>query len=464
MRVRGKRAKATARKPPSERAIRQSQGRSLRAKCPRSGHAIVCAKGAQRDPLSLIEKSNEGRVKRLLPIRFSRMLESPFAFFRGTAVIQAHDLRNTPSAGVTVQSCGDCHLMNFGAFASPERTLIFDINDFDETLPAPFEWDVKRLATSFVLASRWRNFNKREGRNTAQAAVKCYREQMAVFSGMRTIDVWYARITIDDLIERFSSDRELRKALSDAVVAAHKRTSENVFHKITRDVKGRPRIVDQPPLMYHLGQADSEWKKDVIHFFKAYRATLPPDRRLLLDRYELVDTAFKVVGVGSVGTHCYVTLWMADVDDPLFLQVKEALPSVLEGIAGSSTYDNDGERVVIGQKLMQSASDIFLGWSRHPEGNHFYVRQLRDQKVSVELATASQRTLVLYAQLCGQALARAHAKSGKASEISGYLGAGANFDDAITDYALAYADQVEQDYAAFRKAVRSGRFPTTTSK
>ena len=402
-------------------------------------------------------------MKSLLPVRFSRMLESPFAFFRGTAVIQANDLKDSPSAGIIVQSCGDCHLMNFGVFASPERTLMFDINDFDETLPAPFEWDVKRLASSFVLAARWRNFGKHEGRDTSRAMVKAYREHVARFAAMSVLDVWYARVTVDDVIEEFGSDPQIRKTLDEAVATAHKRTSEAVFHKITRDVRGRPRIMDQPPLIYHLNPSEFDVKRDMLPFFQAYRSTLSPDRQALIDRYQLVDAAFKVAGVGSVGTHCYVTLWMADLDDPLFLQMKQALPSVLEGLTGSCPYENNGERVVIGQRLMQSASDIFLGWSRDPRGNDFYVRQLRDQKVSADLATMSQRGLLVYAQMCGQTLARAHAKSGKASEISGYLGSGPNFDDAITDYAMAYADQVEKDYEAFRNAARSARLPTETS-
>jgi uncharacterized protein (DUF2252 family) len=456
-------AKTKVKKSVSQRASRQSEGRSLRAKCPRSAHSTVVQKTAQRDPLLLIEKSNQGRVERLLPVRFSRMLESPFAFFRGTAAIQAEDLRGTPSAGIVVQSCGDCHLMNFGAFASPERTLIFDINDFDETLPAPFEWDVKRLATSFVLASRWRNFRKREAENTSRAAVEAYREQMTAFAGMSALDVWYARISIDDLLHRFAKDPEIQKKFDEAVTAAQKRTSEAVFHKITRDVKGKPRIMDQPPLMYHLDSSEVDWGKDIVPFFEAYRATLSQDRRVLFDRYQLVDAVFKVVGVGSVGTHCYVALWMADVDDPLFLQVKQALPSVLADAAGPSSYPNDGERVVIGQRIMQSASDIFLGWTRGPRNNDFYVRQLRDQKVSIDLTSSSERGLVVYAVLCGQTLARAHGRSGKAAEISGYLGSGNNFDDAIVDYAVAYADQVEKDYDAFRDAVKGGRFPTETS-
>jgi uncharacterized protein (DUF2252 family) len=416
-----------------------------------------------RDPLSLIEKSNKGRVKHLLPIRFTRMLESPFAFFRGTAIVQAHDLKSTPSAGIVVQSCGDCHLMNFSAFASPERTLIFDINDFDETLPAPFEWDLKRLASSFVLASRWRKFGKHEMRDASRTMVKAYREQMAKFAEMSMLDVWYARIVVDDLMDRLGKDPEVRKQLSRVVDSAHKQTSEAVFHKMTRDVKGRPRIMDQPPLVFHLDDSEFNLQKEVIPFFEAYKATLPADRRVLFDRYELVDAAFKVVGVGSVGTHSYMTLWMADVDDPLFLQVKQALPSVLEGPAGCSTHENNGERVVIGQRVMQSASDIFLGWTRGPQGDDFYVRQLRDQKVSPDLATTTERSLVLYAKLCGQALARAHAKSGKAAQISGYLGSGKNFDYAVSNYAVSYADQVEKDYDAFSVAARAGRFPTETS-
>jgi uncharacterized protein (DUF2252 family) len=447
----------------SRRAAQRSKGLSLRTKCPRSSHSKTALSHSVRDPLSLIEESNKGRVKNLLPIRFSRMLESPFAFFRGTAVVQAHDLKSTPATGIVVQSCGDCHLMNFSVFASPERTLIFDINDFDETLPAPFEWDVKRLASSFVLASRWQKFNKREARDASRTVVKAYREQMGKFAEMSMLDVWYARVAVDDLIDRLGGEKEVQKQLNRVVESAHKQTSEAVFRKMTHDVKGRPRIMDQPPLVFHLDESEFSLQKDVIPFLNAYRATLPADRRVLFDRYELVDAAFKVVGVGSVGTHCYITLWMADVDDPLFLQVKQALPSVLEGPTGSATHENNGQRVVIGQRVMQSASDIFLGWTRGPHGEDFYVRQLRDQKVAPDLATTTQRSLVLFANLCGQALARAHAKSGKAAEISGYLGSGKNFDSAVSDYAISYADQVEKDYEAFRVAVRAGRFPTETS-
>src|SRR6516164_6778430 len=293
---------------PSHRAARQSQGRSLRAKCPRSSHSKTPSSHSRRDPLLLIEQSNKGRLKHLLPVRFSRMLESPFAFFRGTAIVQAHDLKNTPSAGIIVQSCGDCHLANFGVFASPERTLIFDINDFDETLPAPFEWDVKRLASSFVLASRWRNFKKKEGHRTSRAVAEAYREHMTAFAGMHTLDRWYAHVTVADLIDRFSRDQELRKTLVRAADTAPKHTSETGLHRMTRDVKGRPRIMDHPPLIYHLDPSKLDWKRDVVPFFEAYRATLSLDRQVLFDRFQLVDAVFKVVGVGSVGTQCFVTL------------------------------------------------------------------------------------------------------------------------------------------------------------
>ena len=267
---------------------------------------------------------------------------------------------------------------------------------------------------------------------------------MAKFAGMHTLDVWFAHVAVGDLIDRFGSDPELRERLDQAVATAHRHTSEVGLHKMTRDVRGRPRIMEKPPLIYHLDASKFDLKKEIVPFFEVYRATLSLDRQVLFDRFQLVDAAFKVVGVGSVGTHCYVTLWMTDVDDPLFLQVKEALPSVLDGVARLSDYQNNGERVVIGQRIMQSASDIFLGWTRGPTGNDFYVRQLRDQKFSFDLATMSKRGLGAYAKLCGQTLARAHAKSGKALEISSYLGSGSHFDDAITDYAAAYADQVEK--------------------
>ncbi len=466
-----KRLKAVSRKQskydlhemPTAREEHRKHGKSLRAKCPRSKHSESGIRQAKRDPLGLIERSNEGRVEELLPVRFTRMLESSFAFFRGTAVVQAHDLANTPTSGIIVQACGDCHLMNFGGFASPERTLIFDINDFDETLPAPFEWDVKRLAASFVLAAGWRGFGKSFGQDITRAAIKAYREQMARSAKASALDVWYARITADDAFELIGKDWEQRKVVERDITRAKKHTSETVFHKITQEVNGRPRIMDQPPLLYHLAPEQYNSRERLDFFFEAYRNSMPADRRLLFDRYRLIDGVFKVVGIGSVGTLCYVSLWMADANDPLFLQVKQARLSVLEGLAGPSKYEHQGERVVVGQRIMQSASDIFLGWATGLRGNDFYVRQLRDQKVSLDMAAVSAKYLHTYAQLCGRTLARAHAKSGNAAEISGYLGAGSAFEDAITKYAVAYATQVEKDYEAFRAAARNGRFPTETS-
>jgi uncharacterized protein (DUF2252 family) len=444
---------------PSRREAQRAHGRSLRGDCPRSSHGKVVRGQSSRDPLGLLEQSNVGRVENLLPVRYSRMLESPFAFFRGTAIVQAYDLKGTPAAGVIVQCCGDCHVMNFGGFASPERSLIFDITDFDETFPAPFEWDVKRLAVSFVLAARWLGFDDEAAWEAVESVVGTYRTFMREFAEMKTLEVWYAQITEEDVVRHFADDPKALKYLWERVKKAEKSTSEAVFHKITRVVNGRPRIVDQPPLLYHVDPSVLDLERDAVPFFDDYRKSLPAAHQNLLGRFELVDIAFKVVGVGSVGTHCFITLWMADDDDPLFLQVKEARPSVLEGLAGPSPWKDNGERVVTGQRLMQSASDIFLGWSKGKHGHDAYVRQLRDHKVAQELAGMSRGLLASTGELCGRALARAHAKSGQAAAIDGYLGSSTNFDTAIAIYALAYADQMEKDYADFQDAVEAGRFP-----
>ena len=437
------------------------QGKELRKKCPRSSHSRVILGQPQRDPLALLEESDRDRVEALLPIRFTRMSESPFAYFRGTAVIQAHDLQGTPSAGITVQCCGDCHLMNFGGFATPERTLAFDINDFDETHPGPFEWDVKRLATSFVLAARWLGFSKTDVKRTAHSAASAYRKGQIRYATMSVLDTWYAKITFDQLLKEVANDPTASRKVQKDVAKAAQNTSEHVYHKITTVAGGKPRITDQQPLLYH-DSLESDIEPIVTRFFQEYRDTLPADRRVLFDRYQFVDIARKVVGIGSVGTHCYVVLFVDWQDDHLFLQVKEARCSVLEGRACAASYSNQGERVVTGQRLMQSASDIFLGWTRGPRDRDFYVRQLRDMKLSADLTSYSPPLLMAYAELCGQTLARAHAKAGDPTMIAGYLGGTENFDEAIRDYALAYADQVEQDFEAFQKAVRSGRFPVET--
>jgi uncharacterized protein (DUF2252 family) len=443
------------------RERRMLEGKALRKACPRSSHADVILGQADRDPMGLIEQSNEGRVEKLLPIRFTRMAESAFAFFRGTAILQAHDLKGTPSAGITVQCCGDCHLMNFGGFASPERTLIIDINDFDETFPAPFEWDVKRLATSFVLAGRWLGFDDDDTLQVVLALLATYRTAQVEFAAMSVLETWYARITFDDVLRAVEDVPKLWKRLMRVADKARNNTSEQVFHKLTTSEDGKPRIMDDPPLLYHPDPTELDIEREVLPFLKDYRETLPPERQALFDRFELVDAAYKVVGVGSVGTRCYIALLAGNQDDHLFLQIKEARPSVLEGLAGPAPFPNNGERVVVGQRLMQSASDIFLGWTRGPHGDA-YVRQLRDMKVAPVLVDYNPDLLTGLAVLCGRTLARAHAKAGDAATIAGYLGGGTQFDEAIAQYAEGYAEQVERDYDLFKSTVRTGRFPIET--
>ena len=352
--------------------------------------------------------------------------------------------------------------MNFGGFATPERNLVFDINDFDETLPAPFEWDIKRLAASFVIAARWRGFRPDQAREMAVQAVSSYRESMRKRAGAGVLEAWYSRIALEDVRAVAGSDTEWLGRIKKVVGEAGKQTQEHVFNKLTTPAKGQPRIVNQPPLLYHVDKR--ELNEDMIAaFFKRYRETLAEERRILFDRFKVVDVAIKVVGVGSVGTRCYVALLLAAPDDPLFLQVKEARPSVLERYTGHSRVAHNGQRVVVGQRLMQSASDIFLGWSRGPGGRDFYVRQLRDMKMSPDVEAQTPRVMRTYATVCGLALARAHDKAGDAAMIAGYLGGIDHFDEAIGDYAVAYADQVERDYATFVKAVRSGRLKSDVS-
>ena len=438
---------------------RRQAGKSLRKKCPRLSHGkIILGQGDKRDVVSMITSSNKNRLQNLVPIRHGRMLQSAFAFFRGTANIQAYDLAGTPSSGIIVQACGDCHLMNFGGFATPERNLVFDINDFDETDRAPFEWDLKRLAASFMIAARWRGLKPGEARKIAVEAASSYRRSMSERADETILEGWYSKTTAQDVL-RISKKATGTSARTEKRLAeAHKRTGEQVFHKLTvPDRDGLSRIVDQPPLLYHHKDVT---EKSVRAFFAGYRATLPGERRFLFDRFTYVDAAIKVVGVGSVGTFCYVALFLAAPDDPLFLQVKEAGPSVLQAYAGGKKAVNNGQRVVEGQRLIQSASDIFLGWAKGPRGRNFYVRQLRDMKVSAEVETMNPKVMHYYASLCGMALARAHNKAGDAAMIAGYLGKSDEFDSAIGDYAVAYADQVERDYAAFVKAARDGRLKT----
>jgi uncharacterized protein (DUF2252 family) len=445
----------------SSASKRIEDGKARRKAVSRAAHAELGVAKHDRDIIAMLEASNHDRLEQLVPVRHSRMLESPFAFFRGSAVVQAADLSATPNSGIVVQACGDCHLMNFGGFATPERDLVFDINDFDETFPAPWEWDVKRLAASLVLAARWKGYTANRSVAAVAAAALRYRQMMLEYADMPTMDVWYSRITYRSLLDRTQSNAKVAKLIAADVRRARSRTAEHVFQKITTKVADTPRIVDQPPLIYHPQAEDLHGSAQAV--LTKYAGTLREDYRALLARFRYLDAAIKVVGVGSVGTRCFIVLLQGEHDDPLFLQIKEARQSVLQPFFGRSPWKNEGERVVSGQRLMQAVSDIFLGWARGPRGRDLYVRQLRDMKVSLELDKVQAEHLVLYGGLCGAALARAHAKAGRAQEIAGYLGGSTTFDEALGQYATGYADQVERDYEAFRDATRTGRLKTETS-
>lgn len=432
------------------RAERLIAGRALRKRSPRSAHAGWQADG--RDPVAILRADDHGRLEELLPIRYGRMHASPLAFLRGAAAIMAVDLAPTPVTGLRVQACGDAHLLNFGGFDTPERRLVFDITDFDESLPAPWEWDVKRLAASVAVAARSLKCRDRDCAAAARSTVGAYREMMGRLAGMKTLDVWYARLDLEKVAEtvRGPAGHPLLPKHGDS---ARDQPAAKIFPKTQEEDSGEPRIVDEPPKIYHSSGVEAEARA----FHKRFRKSLAPERRLLFDRFHLVDAAMKVVGVGSVGTRCAVALLLAEEGDPLFLQIKEARRSVLAPFAGESPYANQGERVVQGQRLMQSASDIFLGWSRDAEGRHYYCRQLRDGKVSVSVERMSAAELATYAGFCARALARAHARSGDAAKIAGYLGDNDRFDQAVGAFALAYADQTERDHAALVEAVRAGR-------
>ncbi len=432
-------------------------GRLLRQDTPRSSHADWKAPAERRDPIDILVETSVDRVPHLLPIRYGRMMQSPFAFYRGAAAIMAADLAHTPATGLRVQLCGDCHLLNFGVFATPERRLIFDVNDFDESLPGPWEWDLKRLATSFVIAGEHNNFKASQSRAAAVACVRSYRQRLARFADMRAIDVWYERVDVQELLDH-APQKEFRRQDRDALQKAAAGLREHENPKLWDESDGQARIHDNPPLIYHPEHAEAlEFVDHLREAFKSYRRTLADERRVLLDRYRLVDHAVKVVGVGSVGTRCGILLLMAGPGDPLFLQVKEACTSVLEPYAGKSVYDNHGQRVVTGQRLMQAASDLFLGWTKGHSGRHFYVRQLRDVKVKPMVEIFDPATMNSYADSCGWVLARAHARSGDPKRISQYLGNSNRIDESIADFAEAYARQNETDHAALAKAVRDGR-------
>jgi len=437
---------------------RRAEGKALRDTTPRAAHGSWKPPEHRRDPVELLIETNKGRVPELVPIRFGRMLQSPFSFYRGAAAIMAMDLASTARSGLAVQACGDAHLMNFGAFATPERNVIFDINDFDETLPAPWEWDLKRLVASVVVAARHLRLSETECARAAIGTARSYREHMADYSSARALDVWYDRIDIERLHEEIESD-DLRERAEKRLGEARKRsTPEFLFPKLVEHHGSLPRIHDDPPLIFHptkeMAPGIETGYREAI---QAYRASLPEHVRVLFDRFHFADLAVRVVGVGSVGTHCTMALFMAADEDPLFLQIKQAKASVLEPYAGKSAHSNHGERVVAGQRLMQSASDIFLGWARGLSGVEFYVRQLRDTKISALIEDWDVDILRAYGRFCGWALARAHARSGDPARIAGYMGSSEAFDDAICEFAMEYADQNQSDYRAFVKAVRAGR-------
>ncbi len=436
------------------RAERLEAGKALRKKVSRSAHAAWQPAADRPDPIAVLRANSRGRLRELLPLRWGRMLASPFAFLRGAAAVMAADLAPTPVIGLRVQAGGDCHLANFGGFATPERHLVFDVNDFDETLPAPWEWDVKRLAASVVVAGRRAGIPDKAAAASAEAAVRSYREMMIDLARRRALDVWYARLDFETLVR--GARGPLGRHLAGAARQARQRTMLRAFPKLVEMSGGAPRIKDDPPLIFH-SHARNGVEADARAFLRRFRKTLPAECRVLFDRFRLVDVAMKVVGVGSVGTRCAVALLLATDDDPLFLQIKEARPSVLEPFAGRSPYSNQGERVVRGQHLMQSASDVFLGWSRDDKGRDYYCRQLRDMKVSIVLDGMTAGELIGYAGFCGRALARAHARSGDAATLAGYLGGNDVFDCALAKFAVAYADQTERDYEALQKAVKAGR-------
>jgi uncharacterized protein (DUF2252 family) len=434
-------------------AERLAAGKARRTQVPRSAHAAWQPPADRPDPVALLEESNRQRLQHLVPIRYGRMLASPFAYLRGSPIVMAHDLASTPVSGIRVQACGDAHLMNFGVYASPERNLLFDVNDFDETLPGPWEWDLKRLAASFVVAGRSYGRRGADCLEAARACAQSYRERIRAYSRMRLLEVWYSRVDAQAVLRVLQPT--VRAEMSREFDKARRRNSLQALSKLATLSNGQLRIVEDPPLISHA--SDDALGESLRRFFAGYYATLQDDRRSLIERYRFVDFALKVVGVGSVGTRCFIVLLDGSHhEDPLFLQIKEAQASVLEPHLGRSHYQNHGHRVVNGQRLIQSASDIFLGWSSDGS-HHYYVRQLRDMKATANLETMSGPDLAAYATLCGWVLARAHARSGDAALIAGYLGKNDVFDKALVAFARAYADQTERDFETFEAAVRSGR-------
>jgi uncharacterized protein (DUF2252 family) len=431
---------------------RFSAGKALRDALPRTCHAVWEPPSNRASPVALVRHADQHRLKSLLPIRYGRLLESPWAFLRGSAIVMANDLAGTPVTGLRAWICGDAHLDNFGGFATPERRVIFDLNDFDEALEGPWEWDVKRLAVSIVVAGRCNGLSEGACRDAANACLRSYRERMRELATVPFLDAWYSRRDAADVVEQFDDQRMIEHATK----KAFRRTNSGTLPVLGEQVDGSYRLADDPPLMSHITQSLGNRLPDV---WAAYRRSLPVDRRALLDRYQCVDVARKVVGVGSVGLRSFVALLLGNSDDdPLFLQLKEARPSVLEGHLAKSPFENHGMRVVSGQRILQAASDLFLGWT-HAGPVDYYVRQLRDMKFGVPTSELAASDLTTYSSLCGWSLARAHACSGDPAKIGGYLGRGDSFDRAVAAFAFVYADQIERDFAALVTAAKRGTIP-----
>ncbi len=446
-----------------------AMGKAARSRARRSSHAEWSPPADRPSPVDVLAEQDASRVPELVPIRYGRMLSSPFSFYRGGAAIMAADLASGPRTGLDAQLCGDAHLSNFGGFAAPDRTHVFDVNDFDETHPGPFEWDLKRLAASLAIAGRARGYDDGERRSAVLAAAGGYREAIRRFAAMRNVDVWYARLNIEEILDRWGSQatKRARKAVEAHVAKAEHKDSLRAFKKLTRDEDGEPRIVSDPPLIVPVeelapGEDGAGVEAAIQKLVTEYRGTLDPDRRVLMEGYRYLHLARKVVGVGSVGTRAWIVLLLGrDRADPLFLQVKEAGPSVLEPFAGKSRFAHHGRRVVEGQRLMQAASDIMLGWVTGEQADgrprDFYVRQLWDWKQSADVEGMAPEDMTVYGQLCGWTLARAHARSGDRIAIGAYLGGGRAFDRAMADFAEAYADQNERDYETVLEAAKAGR-------
>ena len=456
-------------------AERIARGKAARDEVPRSGHALFEPPSTRADPVELLERQAKTRVPELVPIRYGRMLVSPFTFYRGAAAIMANDLSATPRSGLTVQCCGDAHLSNFGVFASPERRLVFDLNDFDETLRGPWEWDVKRLAASMLIASRDNGFRAKDEERIVLDTVGRYRAAMASFAGMKNLDVWYAHMDTENALKEYGSQFKAKvvKQTKKSLAKARTKDSMTAFSKLTQVVDGQARIIDQPPLIVPIEQLSPGEDRDELferlrELLRGYHETLEASRRVLLEQFELTDLAGKVVGVGSVGTRAWIALLLGrDGQDPLFLQLKQAEASVLEEPLGPSEFSNHGERVVVGQRLMQATSDIFLGWlhvdaGSDGQGQDYYARQLKDWKGSAEIEQMKPKAMATYGALCGWTLARAHARSGDRIAIAAYLGNGDRFDHAMVEFSKAYAEQNERDYQALNAAVKSGKLEAQT--